>query len=68
MHLRAGRSFHYGGHLRQVRVAIGQLREPFGFQRFEDKQDRDADRHGLGKNQPKAAHNRNFFGVMGDGG
>jgi hypothetical protein len=63
-----GGCFQHRRDFRQACIAARQWREPFGLECLDDEQDRDADRHGLGKNQPKAAHNRNFFGVMDDGG
>jgi hypothetical protein len=37
--------------------------KPFRLQRLDDEQNGNANRDGLGKNQPKAAHNLNFSGA-----
>ena len=56
----AGRGFMHGGDFGNADAGARQLRQPFGFQRLDHKQDGHANGNGLGKSQPEAAHNQNF--------
>ena len=61
MRFTAGRGFDHRGHFGEARAGTRQMAEPLGLERLDDKQDSHANRDGLGKNKPKAAHNLVFF-------